>query len=607
MFGNFLYYIVALLIYTTFQPGNETNFAPAESILLFILATLLFAIFTRLQFKRLEKRLPFGNMVILDARYSALMTRHCIIAVAFFALDVYALNLPSFLADRFPFQAAPSLLALLFLGLFTAYLCIVWDAAHGAYRRLYDIGMSRRTYIFSNISLSIPILLPWLLLSAVADIFNILPLEWPKRFLSTTAGEVTYFVFFLFVVVITGPVLIQKFWRCKPLEHGRDRQRIEDLCRKAGLKYADILHWPIFGGRMITAGVMGLVRRFRYILVTDALLRFLEPEEIDTVVAHEIGHVKRNHLLFYLVFFIGYMLLYFAGINLITYLIIILQPVLRLISRMGISQSTLVTVFFNLMIIATFLVYFRFIFGYFMRNFERQADAYVYSLFENARPLISTFRKIAATSGQPADKPNWHHFSIKERIEFLEKCEGDRSWIRFQDRKIKRSIGIFLTGMLLAGALGYHLNFGDLGKQINKHFIEKIILYEIGKDPKDASLHALLGELYLERKNFPAAVEAYEKSLTLSADQPNVLNNLAWIYAACEDPLFRDSSKALHLALKAISLETSAYIFDTLAESYFVNGRYPEAVTAAQKALDSASDNRDYYERQLEKFKKALP
>ena len=38
---------------------------------------------------------------------------------------------------------------------------------------------------------------------------------------------------------------------------------------------------------MITAGVMGLIKNFRYILVTPSLLNLLEPAEVDAVIAHE--------------------------------------------------------------------------------------------------------------------------------------------------------------------------------------------------------------------------------------------------------------------------------------------------------------------------------
>jgi hypothetical protein len=36
MFGNFLYFIIVLLIYLTYQPSEETNFSGFETIALFI-------------------------------------------------------------------------------------------------------------------------------------------------------------------------------------------------------------------------------------------------------------------------------------------------------------------------------------------------------------------------------------------------------------------------------------------------------------------------------------------------------------------------------------------------------------------------------------------
>jgi hypothetical protein len=138
--------------------------------------------------------------------------------------------------------------------------------------------LSRKAYVASNIAFSVPVLLPWLLLSGIADLILALPFDLPRRVLTSPEGETAYFLVFLFAVAVLGPVIIQKFWRCRPLEAGYFRRRIEALCRRADLKYADILYWPIFGGRMITAGVMGLIAPFRYILVTDALLRMpLDP------------------------------------------------------------------------------------------------------------------------------------------------------------------------------------------------------------------------------------------------------------------------------------------------------------------------------------------
>ena len=605
MFGNFLYFIVVLLIYLTYQPSEETYFSGAESLVLFIGLIAFFFYFTLFLFRRIEKRIATGDFARLDNQFHAILTRQSIMAILIFAIDIYGLNLSSFLVNVWLFNKIPTLEALLFLGLFVFYLALVWACAYGPYKKLYRSDISRRSYVLSNVTFSIPVLLPWLLLSGFADLIKALPFEWPGRFLETTEGEVTYFLIFLFFVAVVGPAMIQRFWRCKPIESGEHRMRIENLCRKAGLAYADILYWPIFGGKMITAGVMGLIKKFRYILVTPSLLRLLEPEEIDAVIAHEIGHVKKKHLVFYLLFFVGYMLLSYMTFDVLLFGIIYAEPVYWFINITGFEQTTVISTLFSLVIIIVFIIYFRFIFGFFMRNFERQADIYVYSLFESAKPLISTLEKIVTTSGQSADRPNWHHFSIKERIDYLKKCESNPQWIHRHNRRVNKSIGIYLTGMLLIGFVGYQLNLGTIGDKLNQSFLEKVLTRELQKSPDNPNLYRFLGDLYYNRKDYEGVRDAYERALELRLQDPHVLNNLAWLYATCEDQSLRDPQRSLMLALLAAQLEPSSHIFDTLAESYYFNGMYPEAIAASERALATAKSNHSYYRAQIEKFKKA--
>ena len=606
MFGNFIYFIVALLIYATFQPSEQTNFPPADTLFFFISLTLLFYLFSRRQFNRIARLADTTSYALLDQQFSSALTRQSVLAIALFAVDIYGLNLSSFLTGIAIFELIPTLEALLFLSLFIGYLAMVWANAHAAYRVIYRTRIDRKSYVASNIAFSVPVLLPWLLLSGIADLILALPFDWPHRILSSPEGEAAYFLIFLFAVAVLGPVIIQKFWRCRPLERGYYRERIEALCQRAGLAYADILYWPIFGGRMITAGVMGLINRFRYILVTDALLRILDPEEIDAVIAHEIGHVKKRHLLFYLFFFIGYMLIAYATFDLIIYLIIFCEPVYRIVFVTGISRATVTTGLLSTAIILNFLIYFRFIFGYFMRNFERQADTFVYSLFSSATPLITTFQKIVAASGHSPDKPNWHHFSIRQRVDFLRRCEADRDCIRRQDRKVRNSIIVYVVLMSMVGIAGYQLNFGQTGKTLNDKFFETAILNALSHGSDDsAGLYGMLGDLYLDRGSFGQADAAYRHSLELDPQNAIVLNNYAWMLATADDPAFRDPPRALALARRAVALDPSPHVLDTLAESLFVNGKIDAAIETAKSALEKSSSNRSYYNGQLEKFQAA--
>jgi Zn-dependent protease with chaperone function len=604
MFSNFIYFIIVLLIYTTYQPAAETNFTPIDTALLFAALHVLFITYNRSLFQSLQRRVTRESYTRLDNRFNNLLTRQSVLSITLFAIDVYGLSLPSFFISLPLFSRMPTLLALVFLALFVSYLSIVWAFAYDVHRRLYGTDISGSAYVWSQISFSVPVLLPWLVLSAITDLINALPFAWLKNQLATTTGSVVYFMFFLVIVALIGPAMIQKFWRCRPLEDSSMRQRIEALCKKANLEYANILYWPIFGGRMITAGVMGLIKKFRYILVTSALLSSLQPAEIDAVIAHEIGHVKRYHLVFYLVFFAGFMVLTYATYDLIFYAVIYTEPMFQFFSRFGFNPVTLTSVFLSVNMVVIFLIYFRFIFGYFMRNFERQADGYVYTLFDTAQPLISTLEKIAYTSGQSPDRPNWHHFSISERIRHLARCEIDRRTIDRHDRKVRNSILVFVGSMVLVAAVGYSLNFGETGRQLSSHFFEKIILREIEKHPQNPNLYKVLGDLYYETDNLSGVQQAYETSLKLDPENPHVLNNLAWLYATAEDPHFRNPARALVLAKAAAGLLEEPHILDTLAECYFVNGQYLRALETAQHALRLARENRTYYQDQVEKFKK---
>ena len=604
MYGNFIYFILVLLIYLTYQPPEDPTFSGPESLALFAGLALAFAAMTRLMFRRIERLVGRENPARLDQLFNATQLRSSILAVAVFALDIYALNLPAVvngpLLDRWP-----TLQALVFLALFVAYLGVVWACGYDAYRELYLPRFTRREYIASNISFSAPILLPWLLLSGVADLINALPLPAARAFLATSQGQTIYFCVFLAVVAVTGPVMIKIFWRCRPLDPGLPRERIEALCRRADMAYRDILCWPLFGGKMLTAGVMGLVRRFRYILVTPSLLGLLAPEEIDAVIGHEIGHIKKRHLLFYLLFFAGYLVLSYVTFDVAVYALILAEPVWRLVHRSGSNPGMVTSIVFSAMIIGVFLVYFRYVFGFFMRNFERQADGYVFALFDSAAPLISTFHKISLTSGQSADRPNWHHFSLRERIDFLRRCELDRRWIRRHDRRVRRAIGLYLAGLALLAAFGYQLNMGGLGAKLGDRLIAAVIAREIERSPENPSLYAMLGDLHYRRQNFDEVRQAYEKSLALRPGQPHVLNNLAWLLATCPDERLREPVRALELARRAARIDESAYILDTLAESYFVNGDYTAAVEAGRRALALAEGDRSHYEAQLRRFMRA--
>jgi len=100
-----------------------------------------------------------------------------------------------------------------------------------------------------------------------------------------------------------------------------------------------------------------------------------------------------------------------------------------------------------------------------------------------------------------------------------------------------------------------------------------------------------LGSALAAKGRLDEAVTQYRKALRLNPDLAGTLNNLAWVLAANPDDKLRNGTEAVRLAERACELThygKPAFI-GTLAAAYAEAGRFPEAVTTAEKAEQLAT------------------
>jgi putative PEP-CTERM system TPR-repeat lipoprotein len=108
----------------------------------------------------------------------------------------------------------------------------------------------------------------------------------------------------------------------------------------------------------------------------------------------------------------------------------------------------------------------------------------------------------------------------------------------------------------------------------------------VKQSPRDALSLSRLGMLEQHRGNVDAALDAYERAAALSARDPVLLNNMAWLY------LGRDNDRAVELATKAYEADpTRAEIVDTYGWVLLQTGREREGLSALQQALIIAPSN----------------
>jgi tetratricopeptide (TPR) repeat protein len=312
-----------------------------------------------------------------------------------------------------------------------------------------------------------------------------------------------------------------------------------------------------------------------------------------------MGHARYRHFFFYLVFFIGFAVVSTGLWDFFAVLLTTRPFLMRIIGTGGSGDASFLYLLLALPILVSMLVYFRYVMGFFMRHFERQADLYSALTMGSPRETISSLEKIAILSGKIRDLPSWHHFSIRQRVDYLWKYLRDPGLIRKQNRFISLCFMLYLVGMI---SLGYFLNFGPTKEKLFNEWEEEAIHEHLVKNPNDVLLLQRLAAFYLKRGDLRETVKLYERVLSLDENQPIALNNLAWILVTANDVELRDKKRALVLAERAVALERSPVFLDTLAEALYANGYAQEAVETIKEAIGLAKGNVEYYKRQLLKF-----
>ena len=142
-----------------------------------------------------------------------------------------------------------------------------------------------------------------------------------------------------------------------------------------------------------------------------------------------------------------------------------------------------------------------------------------------------------------------------------------------------------------------HYNFGSVLLQEGR--IDEAIAHwqkALAIQPYDADVHTSLGNAFLQKGSVKEAINHYGQALEIAPQDMLSRNNLAWILATSSDASIRDGAKAVVLAEQAVQLSggKNPIFFRTLAASYAEEGRFSEALAAAERGMKMAAvqDNR---------------
>ncbi|WP_370391544.1 M48 family metallopeptidase [uncultured Winogradskyella sp.] len=198
-------------------------------------------------------------------------------------------------------------------------------------------------------------------------------------------------VFTIFMNMFYSRLIVPLFNKQKPLEDGTLRDKISDYAKSVGFSLNKI--FVIDGSKRSTkanAYFSGFGREKRVTLY-DTLVEDLNDEEIVAVLAHEVGHYKKHHIIFNLIFSV-----LLTGITLFILSVFISNPLLS--QAIGVQKPS-----FHVGLVAFGLLYAPIseltglVMNYISRLFEYQADNYAKTTYA-AKPLITSLKKLSKNS-----------------------------------------------------------------------------------------------------------------------------------------------------------------------------------------------------------------
>jgi len=232
-------------------------------------------------------------------------------------------------------------------------------------------------------------LLKSVLLSLVLGLFAVGILYGTVRMAGAGWWLVCGAVFTLWFVLLSGlaPVLILPlFYKFTRIEDTDLSSGLTDLCRRAGTKIAGIYRWELSAKtRRANAALMGWGATRRVVLA-DTLIENFTPDEVETVLAHELGHQRLHHLS---ILMVSQAILVFVAFFVVDRLYLTLGPWFGLTSLADPAGMPLVVLVCVLVgVIALPGV------NTLSRSLERAADRYALELTDKGQDFLSALERL---------------------------------------------------------------------------------------------------------------------------------------------------------------------------------------------------------------------
>jgi len=235
-----------------------------------------------------------------------------------------------------------------------------------------------------------------------------------------------FMVLFIVLAQIAPVVLFPIFYKFEPLDNEDLRRRLIQLSEHAGTRVRGVYRWKLSEkSKKANAALTGLGST-RRIILADTLLDNYAPEEIEAVLAHELGHHVHRHILKSIVIQAGTTLFGFWAANWVLHYTVDhhMFNLEELSDFANMPLLALTATALSLLLMPALNAY--------SRYNERQADRYAFESIASVEPFISSMNKLAKQNLAERTPSKWIEVLFHSHPAISRRVAAAEAWGRAQ-------------------------------------------------------------------------------------------------------------------------------------------------------------------------------
>jgi STE24 endopeptidase len=259
--------------------------------------------------------------------------------------------------------------------------------------------------------------------SVVVELVYFTIREWPQIW--WLLAWALFMVLFVVLAQLAPVVLFPIFYKFEPLDNEDLRRRLIMLGQRAGTRVRGVYRWRLSEkSKKANAALTGLGAT-RRIILADTLLDNYTPEEIEAVLAHELGHHVHRHILKSILVQAAVTLLGFWAANWVLHYAVDQHMFEQLSDFADLPLLALVSVVLSFLLMPVLNAYSRF-------N-ERQADRYAFESITSVEPFISSMNKLAEQNLAERTPSKWVEWFFHSHPSISRRLAAAEEWNRTQN------------------------------------------------------------------------------------------------------------------------------------------------------------------------------